>query len=270
MPSKSELLSQVFLKDRDLVAVLVERSSVGKQDIVLEIGPGQGIITGELVKRAGKVVAVEKDPQLYNRLAQRYQGNLSVELYNADILKFNLPQLPYKVFSNIPFAIEGQLIRKLIDDPHNPPIDAYLIMRREVAERLVGVPREGQFSILHKPWFDLEIFHSFQRDDFKPKPKVESSMLRFKKRETLLISRGDKRLYELFIKQGFGGGKRLRQNLAPVFTPNQLNHLAQDLDFRINDMPSQLVFDQWFGMFEFLRNEVPESQKQKFISKSKF
>jgi len=267
MPSRSELLSQVFLKERDLVASLVERSSIGKQDTVLEIGPGRGIITDELLKRAGKVIAAEKDPRLFHELSQRYQGNPSIEIHNVDVLKFKLPDFEYKVFSNIPFAIEGQLVRTLIDHPHNPPIDTYLIMRREVAERLAGVPKEGQFSILHKPWFQLEIFHNFRRDDFKPKPKVESSMLRFKKREEPLIDPQNRRLYELFIKQGFGGGRRLRQNMEPAFTQNQLNQLARNLGFRLSNMPSQLTFKQWLGMFKFFLQGISEDQRRKFISK---
>ena len=146
MPSRSERFSQVFLKDRDLVASLVDRSSIDRGDVVIEIGSGKGIITGELLKRAGRVVAVEKDPILYQELASKYANEPGMELHKADILRFNLPSDPYKVFSNIPFALESQIIRMLIDHTQNPPTDAYLIMRREVAERLAGQPREGQFS----------------------------------------------------------------------------------------------------------------------------
>lgn len=269
MPSRSERLSQVFLKDRGLVASLVERSSIDLDDVVVEIGPGRGIITDELLQVSGKVIAVEKDPVLYQELATRYANDPRMELHRADFLHFGLPRTPYKVFSNIPFALESQIIRMLIDHPQNPPSDAYLIMRREVAERLAGESRQGQFSILHRPWFELEIFHRFRRDDFKPKPKVESSMLRFRKREQPLIGPEDKRLYKLFIRQGFGGGRRLRQNLSSAFAPNQLRQLAREFRFRENDMPSQLHFEQWLGMFEFLSRETPDSQKRKFISKTK-
>jgi len=267
MPSRSELLSQVFLKDRDLVSSLLEKSSICKDDTVLEAGPGTGIITDELLKKSGRVVAVEKDLELYRELQEKYQGNPSIKLYHRDVLKFALPNRPYKVFSNIPFAIEGQFVRKLIDDPRNPPQDSYLIMRREVAERMAGVPKDGQFSVLHKPWFDLEIFHKFRRNDFTPKPRVESSMMRFQRKEQPLVEREDKRLYELFVKQGYGGGRRLKQNLAPAFSSKQLNQLAQDHRFRVSDMPSQLAFEQWLGMFEFLNERVPEEQRRKFIAR---
>jgi len=268
MSSRSKLLSQVFLKERSLVTSLVKRSSIGSEDTVLEIGPGKGIITDELLRHARRVIAVEKDPRLFHELIQRYQGNASIKIYNADILRFKLPDFEYKVFSNIPFAIEGQLVRNLIDHPHNPPVDTYLIMRRKVVRRLAGIPKEGQFSILHKPWFQLEIFHNFGRDDFIPKPKVESSMFRFKKREEPLVDPQHRRLYELFVKQGFGGGRRLRQNMQPIFTKNQLNRLAGDFGFRLDNMPSQLSFKQWLGMFEFFLQGISEDQRRKFVQRS--
>ncbi len=249
MPSRSELLSQVFLKDRNLVSSLVEKSSIGVYDTVLEVGPGKGIITDELLKRAGRVIAVEKDPDLFRKLSQRYRENPSIELHNADILRFELPGFQYKVFSNIPFAIEGQLVRILIDHYRNPPVDTYLIMRRKVAERLAGISREGQFSVSHKPWFDLEIFHNFRRDDFKPKPKVECSMFRFMKKDKPLISDKDKRSYEFFVKSGFGGGGRLKQNILPFFTKDKFGRISQSLGFRPDDMPSQLNFKQWLELF---------------------
>lgn len=269
MPSKSELLSQVFLKDSKLIASLVEKSSIGEKDIVLEIGPGRGAITDELIKKAGKVIVIEKDPQLCEKLAKKYQGNPSLELHNADALRFPLPQSPYKVFANPPFAIEGQLVRRLIDDPQNPPLDTYLVMRRGVAERLVGVPQEGEFSVLHKPWFEPEIVHTFRRENFKPKPMVESSMLRFRKREQPLITPEEEDSYRLFIQEGFRGGGRLKQNLARVFSPDQLARLAQELRFKVDDMPSELDFQQWQGMFEFFLKEIPESQRRKFIAKTR-
>lgn len=268
MPSKSEYLSQVFLKDRDLVVSLIERSSIGLRDIVLEIGPGQGIITRELVKRAGRVIAVEKDPQMYQALSGLVRDSNNLELYQADALSFPLPKEPYKVFANIPFAIEGRLVRRLIGTK-NPPKDAYLVMRREVVERMAGVPKESQFSILHKPWFDFEIFHKFRRGDFKPKPRVESAMFRIQKKEKPLINQKDARLFNLLVKQGFGGGRRIRQNLSLVFSSRQLKQFAQENNFRLSDKPSDLTLGQWLAVFEFLRHRVPENQRKKFIAEER-
>ena len=95
---------------------------------------------------------------------------------------------------------------------------------------MAGVPKEGQFSILHKPWFDLEIFHRFRRGDFKPKPKVKSVMFRIRKKEEPLIDKRDAGLFKLLVKQGYS--------------------------FRLSNKPSDLSLDQWLAVFEFLRQRV--------------
>jgi len=266
MPSKKGHLSQVFLKDRDLVGSLIKRSSIDPRDTVLEVGPGEGMITRELVKRASKVIAVEKDPRMYQALSGLVRDSNNLELYQDDALSFPLPKGPYKVFANIPFAIEGKLIRRFIE-AQNPPQDAYLVMRREVAERMAGVPKEGQFSILYKPFFDFEIFHRFKRGDFKPKPKVESVMFRIRKKEKPLIKQEEARLFKLLVKQGFGGGRRIRQNLSLAFSSKQLKQLAQENSFQPNDKPSDLTLNQWLAIFDFFRHRVPEDQRKRFTTK---
>lgn len=264
---RSKLLSQVYFKEPESITSLLKRSSIRSSDLVLEIGPGTGIITDQLIYKARKVIAVEKDPVLFEQLKERYDKDPRINLYCDDILNFKLPQEEnYKVFSNIPFAIEGTLVRRLLR-AKNPPIDAYLVMRREVVERMAGVPKEGQFSILHKPWFNLEIFHRFRRDDFKPKPKVESVMLRIRKKDKPLVKREDIKLYELLIKQGFGGGRRIKQNLTLAFTLGQLKNLAKEHGFKINDKPSDLILEQWIAIFKFLRYSLPESQWRRFVAK---
>jgi len=265
--SKKKLLSQNFLKDKALVSSLVEKSSINKKDTVLEIGPGNGIITTELLRKAGYVIAVEKDPDLFEKLLLKYKNRKDIEVHNSDILQFDLPKYEYKVFSNIPFSIEGTLVRKLIYHPHNPPVDAYLIMRRDVATRMVGIPKEGLFSLLHKPWFDLEIFHDFKREDFKPEPKVQSSMLRFTKKKKPIIDFEMKENYRLFLEKAFGGGGRIKQNLSPLFSKTQLYRLSSDLGFGLNSIPTQLSFEQWLGLYNFFIKSV--DSKTPTITKKK-
>ncbi len=266
MPTKSERLSQVFLKDSELVTSLVNRSSVGPNDLVLEIGPGTGIITDQLLKKAGKVIAVEKDFILFSQLIKRYANNSRIELYHGDILDLELPKEDYKVFSNIPFAIEGKLVRRLLKAEF-PPTDAYLVMRREVAERMAGIPRKSLFSILHEPWFDLEIFHRFERNDFRPKPKVESVIFRFRRKRQPLIKEKNAELYKLLVRQGFGGGRRIRQNLAIIFSFNKLKQLARNHGFNINNKPSDLTLEQWLVIFKSVNESLSESQKRKLKTK---
>src|SRR5687767_11452600 len=113
MYKQRNLLSQNFLHDRELVKRLIRDSSIGKNDLVIEIGPGDGIILRQLLHQAKKIIGIEIDFDLYNNLKRQYSNQENLNLYLGDILSFPVPRGPYKVFSNIPFAIEGGLIRKL-------------------------------------------------------------------------------------------------------------------------------------------------------------
>lgn len=247
---RREQLSQVFLHSPELVNRLTGKSSIGPKDTVLEIGPGKGIITGSLVEKAGKVIAVERDPILYSQLKQQFSGQQNLGLVCADFLSFKLPNEPYKVFANIPFSIEGKIVRKLID-AQGPPQDCYLIMREELTNRLAGIPKNGLFTVMHKPWFDLEIFHHFKQRDFTPSPKVETVMLRFSKQPYPLLPESEKPQFQKFAADIFGGGRRMRQNLRREFNPSQVNNLAQKFKLGLDSKPSDLSLGQWISIYHF-------------------
>lgn len=101
---RRKLLSQNFLYNRTLVNSLVRNSSIGPTDTVLEIGPGKGFITSELLKISKKVIAVELDSKLVLHLKSIFYNFRNLKLYQMDFLEFSLPQKPYKVFANIPFS----------------------------------------------------------------------------------------------------------------------------------------------------------------------
>lgn len=246
---RREQLSQVFLHSPELVNRLVGKSSIDQKDTVIEIGPGRGIITQSLLQKAKFVISVERDPLLYSRLKQRFINYPNLDIIWADFLSFQLPKTPYKIFANIPFSIEGKIVRKLIDS-QNPPEDCYLVMREELAKRLVGIPKNGLFAITHKPWFDFEIFHQFKRSDFIPKPQVESVMLRFIKRPYPLLPESEKLQFQRFVTNIFGGGRRMRQNLQREFNPSQISNLAQKLKLNLNSKPSDLPIEQWMSLYQ--------------------
>lgn len=241
-------LSQNFLRDRILVRELVRRSSIGPNDLVLEIGPGQGIITRELLDVGCRVIAVELDERFYHFLKRNFRNNRNLTLYHGDALRTLLPREPYKVFANIPFSIEGRLIRRFLHAV-NPPEDCFLVVRRSVAERLSGLYREGLFSVLHKPFFDFEIAYRFGSSDFALATSVQPVLLRILRRSIPLISPHEEHTYRQFVTRGFGGGRRLKQNLKSLFAPKALNNAAQRLGFSVSAMPSELTFQQWIALF---------------------
>jgi 16S rRNA A1518/A1519 N6-dimethyltransferase RsmA/KsgA/DIM1 with predicted DNA glycosylase/AP lyase activity len=248
--NKSKMLSQNFLKDYKLVRRLINKSNITKKDLVIEIGPGQGIITKELAKQSQKVLAIEKDPVLVKKLKRNLKELKNVEILKGNALKFNYSQFRnYKIFSNIPFSIEGRLVRILLN-LHYPPKDTYLIMRSTVAQRFAGESYTSQFNVINKPWFQFNILHYFNKEDFTPKPKVSAAMLHFHLRSTPLIPIEQKKDYEKFIKQGYGGGRRIRKNLSPFFTKDKLNKICQKIHINIHSKPSDLTTQNWISLFQ--------------------
>ena len=246
-------LAQNFLAKRHLAVKIIEESSINPEDIVYEIGPGNGILTKELVARARRVVAIEKDRLLYKKSKEKFEGTHNFALHNADFLRFKITDSRFKVFANIPFNITSAIIRKLLYAA-NPPDEAYLIIQKEAAEKFIGTPKTSQFSVLIKPRFRLKIIRSFRRTDFSPIPKVDVVMLHIQKRTPPLILSSEMPIYEEFIKYGFSKWrKNLKSNYKHVFSYKQWKKLSRDLKFPIHAQPSELSFRQWLAVFEFYR-----------------
>lgn len=262
MVRKRIRLAQNFFRDPKLVASIIAGCSIDKSDLVYEIGPGEGVITKELAAVAGRVVAVEKDPELVNTLKKIFSHVRNVEIREADFLEYRIPASEYKIFSNIPFNITADVMRKIVH-AENAPEEAYLVLQEEAAEKFSGTPEESQFSVLVKPWFILEIVREFERSDFEPIPGVDVVLLHVKKRETPLVSAEEADAYRRFIRFGFGTWrKNLKQVFKNVFTYTQWKRLAGDLGFRRKPIPTQLTFEQWLGIFRFFQEGIPEYKKE--------
>jgi len=258
--------SQNFLRDPALVNELLDKSDINEKDLVYEIGPGKGIITKELAKRCAKVIAVEKDEKLYSRLKEKFRRDPRFEIRLGDFLEEELLlQARYKVFSNIPFFITADIIRKLTHTQY-PPEDCYLIMQKEAAQKFAGTPRETQFSLPLKPWFELRVLHYFQRADFSPVPSVDIVFFQIKKREEPLIKRAHAQLYKDFIVYGFNQWKpTLKNSFKRVFNYTQFKRLANYCGFSVKANPTDLNLDQWLGLFHFFETNV-EDNKKHFVS----
>jgi 23S rRNA (adenine-N6)-dimethyltransferase len=267
MARKRILLAQNFLRDPCLVASLVSTSGIVSTDVVYEIGPGEGIITEELAKTAGRVVAIEKDPTLVEKLRERFKNVQVVEVHQADFLRYDIKETDYKIFSNIPFNITSSIVRKILYAKH-PPREAYLLMQKEAAEKFSGIPKETQFSVLIKPWFRLNIIRQFRRTDFEPVPDADVVLLNVKRRDNPLVSPRNAAIYREFVKYGFGPWKRnLKITYKRVFTYKQWKSLSRDLCFPLRATPTQLTFEQWIGLFECFLAQVPDFKKTIILEK---
>ena len=213
-PNKS--LGQHWLRDRDVLSEIADLADLSKDDTVLEIGPGLGTLTSELLRQAGSVVAVEFDSELARKLPGQFPGtNLSVT--NEDILTFNLDSMPvgYKVVANVPYYITSKIVQRLMT-ADNKPLMTVLLVQKEVAERLAAEP--GDMSILAisaQVYAKASLGSIVPAELFTPPPKVDSQIIVLETRATPLITAEDEKKFFRVVKAGFSAKrKKLRSSLS--------------------------------------------------------
>lgn len=171
--------SQNFLTSRRLLERIVRKSTITKNDIVLEIGSGKGHLTEVLCRRANFVYSMEIDRKLYEHAKKRLKNASNLEIICKDFMKYHLPnEGKYKVFANIPYYLTTEIVRKLTEDAH-PPSEIWLVMEKGAAKRFLGIPTETKYSLSLKHRWELDIVYFFNKEDFHPKPSVDSVLLHF-------------------------------------------------------------------------------------------
>jgi 16S rRNA (adenine1518-N6/adenine1519-N6)-dimethyltransferase len=213
-PKKS--LGQHWLTDEATLGAICEAAELKYNDLVLEIGPGLGSLTSQLVKRAGKIIAVELDESLATKLPIRVKSE-NLEVVQGDILKFDLTQLPpdYKVVANIPYYLTSNLIRVLCEST-NPPVLMVLLIQKEVAQRIAAQPGQmGLLSVSAQLYYEPLLGQVVPAGLFDPPPAVDSQVIVLKRRAQPLFDELDTKTYFSLVKAGFSGRrKKLRSSLA--------------------------------------------------------
>lgn len=209
-------LGQHWLRDRVVLDYIADCAEIEKTDTVLEIGPGLGTLTSSLLKRAEKVVAVEFDKNLADKLPNQFPGK-SLEVVSQDILTFNLDVLPsgYKVVANVPYYITSKIIQMLMTANNKPSI-VVLLIQKEVAERLAAEP--GDMSILGvsaQVFADVELGDIVPAEMFTPPPKVDSQVVILRTRTESFFENIDEKAFFRLVKAGFSSKRKmLRSSLA--------------------------------------------------------
>lgn len=243
-------VSQNFLTSSETIERIIRRTTISKDDHVVEIGPGKGHITRVLVRCCRRVTAIEIDKRLYDRLAKEFEGYRNVRLHHHDFLKWNLPDRgDYKVFSNIPFSCTTSILRKLTESK-NVPSEAWLVMEKGAVKRFLGQPAESLRSLLLKPFFDMDIVWYFSRDDFHPKPSVDVVLFHLKKKSLPDIPENQQKAYERFVTAG------LKYGLRHLFTKKQLSRALHSAGINCDATLSEIRYIQWLCLFRCYREYV--------------
>jgi 16S rRNA (adenine1518-N6/adenine1519-N6)-dimethyltransferase len=181
-------LGQNFLRDPKILKKIADFAQIGKEDTVVEVGPGDGTLTELLLERVGKVIAIEKDGKLAGFLKEKFKNEISnnkLEIINEDILNYELRIKNYALVGNIPYYITGALFKKFLES-ENPPKSITFVVQKEVAERIMGGShfakasrdkKESILSISIKAYGRPEYGGIIKAGSFYPKPKVDSAII---------------------------------------------------------------------------------------------
>ena len=265
-------LGQNFLIDGEVIQDIIDYAQITKDDVVLEIGPGVGFVTEQLVKYAKKVIAVELDEEAIKELEANDELNKydNLKIIHNDILKTDLSTLceeNIKVVANIPYYITSPIIAHLlgeIDDLNNKNrskiVDIILMVQEEVARRIVATEKSsgkqyGLLTILSQFWADCEIIRLVGRKSFYPAPKVNSALVSLKVRQEPKLKLSDYGFFRKTIKSAFSQRRKTLKNclVSNGFDRGKVEEAIKELNLDENIRGEKLSIEQFGELSEKLR-----------------
>ena len=204
-------LGQNFLINQNVVDEIVNSAQISKDDLIIEIGPGLGTLTQELLKKAGKVICIELDERMVKILNDRFSLYENFEIINEDVLKVNLNKIiekenkTCKIVANLPYYITTPIIMKLLESNLN--IESITVMiQKEVAERLIAIPGEklaGAITYTVYYYCESEKILEVPRESFIPAPEVTSEVIKLNLRKGSPVETNDTQKMFSIIKVAF-------------------------------------------------------------------
>ena len=209
-------LGQNFLVNGRVVENIIQKAEISKNDLVIEIGPGLGTLTKELLENSGKVIAIELDKRMIEILTDRFKLYSNFELINEDVLKVDLNELieknlkennlkQAKIVANLPYYITTPIIMKLLEEDLN--IESITVMvQKEVADRLIEIPggkNTGAITYSVYYYATSEDIMTVDPNSFVPEPAVESKVIKLNIRKEKAVEVADEKLMFKIIKYAF-------------------------------------------------------------------
>jgi 16S rRNA (adenine1518-N6/adenine1519-N6)-dimethyltransferase len=236
LPPPIKRLGQNFLIDPNIVRKIVALAELGRNDHVLEIGPGRGILTESLCRTAGRVTAVEVDPRLHVYLDSRQAELPNVELVCKDALVYPVENLPIGtvVVANLPYYISTPLLFRLLDQRDRFP-RMVLMLQNEVADRLVAKPGGSDYGVLSvMAQYAAEITKAFRvsAQCFRPRPEVASAVVLLRAKERTRLNQKEEAAFRTLVKAAFAHRRKTLVNSLrdEGYAPHPLDETLQRLD----------------------------------------
>ena len=261
-------LGQNFLIDGQTISDIIDFAGIKPDDTVVEIGPGVGFVTEQLVKHAKKVIAIELDEEAIRELKKLDAPNL--QIIHNDILKQDLSELSegkIKIVANIPYYITSPILAHLlgeIDDldnkNRNKITDILLMVQEEVARRMVATENSpskqyGLLTILSQFWADVKIMKLVGRRSFYPAPKVNSALVKLVVREKPLLELSDYSHFRKVIKGAFAQRRKNIKNclVSAGFDKEKVQNALQTLELDENIRGEKLSIEIFGKLSEELK-----------------
>lgn len=264
-PSREK--GQNFLINPEITKKIVSAAEISSRDTILEIGPGLGILTEELLKRAGKVISVELDRKLFGFLQVKFAGVEKLELINEDALNNQAikrsaigDRASYKIVANLPYNITSHFLKKFLT-AENKPKEMTLLLQKEVAQRICAQPGEmSLLSLAVQLYGRPRIIDYAGRKNFWPQPAVDSAILKIseiKSQEEVdnyLRGISEKNFWQI-AKIGFSARrKQLQNNLAAglKISAAEVKKWLNEANFDEKIRAQNLSVDDWLALAKIL------------------
>lgn len=235
----SKSLGQNFLVDDQVLRDIVTGAEVNKDDFIIEIGPGVGTLTKELLKVAKKVCAIELDKDLIPILNEELSEFKDFELVNKDALKVNFDEIigeekSVKLVANLPYYVTTPIIAKLLTEGYKFK-SLTIMIQKEVAERINAKPSTkeyGALSLLVQYYCDTELVRTVSPSSFIPRPKVDSSVIKLNKLDSPKVKVDDEKLFFKIIRASFNMRRKTLWNALKSlgFSKDLLEKALQECD----------------------------------------
>lgn len=260
IPKKS--LGQHFLCCDWVITEIIKAAELKPTDLILEIGPGTGVLTKALALNAKKVIAVEKDERLADELAQtlKKEGIDNVEISKDDILQF-LPKFKeknYKIAANIPYFLTSRLLRIIFEQKAKPKL-AVLTIQKEVAQRIIARPPHMNLMALSVQVFgQARVIKIVPASCFWPKPKVDSAIIKIDKISNRFFQKHNIRNQVFFqtAKTAFGQKRKMLVNsLSKIVPKERVIRALEQTKINSKARPEELTQEQWSKIAKMLNTE---------------
>lgn len=252
-------LGQNFMHDQNQIRRIVAAGEVGPDDAVVEIGPGLGPLTEQLVIRAGKVIAIETDHRLVEFLAKRFADADNFQLIHEDALKLIRRQASdwsqWKLVANLPYSVASPILVELAKKPTGPKLIS-TTLQLEVAQRLVSPPSRKDYGILTLLVglaYEARMEFVIPATCFFPAPKVDSACVSLRRRPERLLPDELAPVFEKIVKRGFSQRRKMMLKLLKQdWAPDKLEraYAAADLDPKVR--AEAVTLDGFVRMTEVL------------------